>query len=271
MRVRTKAFLSCAVVAIIGLLASTGVIASGGGGNVPTGAPSPPPTWCSTGLYKIEVASGPTFVSCSATGGQCTEIEYAVTAGGVPDHVAVVQGIGIWSMVGPGSQWYLPGVGDPVTGLGKFSSHEQAAKINPSSSVLNFKIRLAGRRNPSPTAVATKKGSKFGSCRILGIGLEAGPNPFQQVQRTETVNFKGCSVNFHYDATSGAFLGAERADDSLGCDFYENNIDDLTINLPGLTLTDGKFGEGYISSGTNSCTTRIIGGRVYTWGSPCPD
>jgi hypothetical protein len=266
---RNKAFLACALVASA-LLAASGVMATGGGGT-PTAAPSPPPTTCSTGLYQVAVASGPTFVSCTATGGQCTEIAYAVTSGGVPDHVAVVQGVGIWSVTGPGNQWYGPGVGDPVTGLGRFSSHEQAAKFNPTTSVLNFTIRLAGRRNPSPTAIATKKGTKFGSCRIVGIGLEAGPNPFQQVQRTETVNFKGCSVNFNYDATSGAFLGAELAPDSTGCDFYENNIDDLTLNLPGLTLTDGKFGEGYISSGTNSCTTRIIGGRVYTWGDPCPD
>ena len=45
----------------------------------------------------------------------------------------------------------------------------------------------------------------------------------------------------------------------------------LKVGATAISLGEGQFGEGYVSSGTNSCTTRIIGGRVYTWGNPCPD
>jgi hypothetical protein len=260
----------CSVVVASVLIAGAGGTTGSGGTNVPTPAPSPPPTSCSTGLFQVRVTGGPSFVSCGAAGGQCTEIEYTVT-GGIPDHVAAVEGVGVWYMAGPGNQWYQPCEGDPVTSLGKNSCHEQAAKFNPNAQVQKFKIGLAGVRKPSPTAVATKKGSRIGVCRILGIGLESGPNPFQQVQKTETVRFKNCSVDFHYDAATGEFLSAELAPDSAGCDFYETTIDQVTLTVPGAgELTDAKFGEGYISTGSDSCTTRIIGGKVYTWGSPCP-
>jgi hypothetical protein len=49
-------------------------------------------------------------------------------------------------------------------------------------------------------------------------------------------------------------------------------VDQLTLFVPGPgNVGVPKFGDGYVSSGTNSCMTRIIGGRVYSWGAPCPD
>jgi hypothetical protein len=50
-------------------------------------------------------------------------------------------------------------------------------------------------------------------------------------------------------------------------------VTDLEVRLKddkGTTLGKGKFGDGYISTGGDSCTTRVIGGKVYTWGTPCP-
>jgi hypothetical protein len=49
-----------------------------------------------------------------------------------------------------------------------------------------------------------------------------------------------------------------------------NTVDKLKVTLDGVDLGSGQFGSGYVSSGSASCTTRIIGGRLYTWGSPCP-
>jgi hypothetical protein len=264
----------------------------GGGGSIPTAAPPAPHTSCTTGLFQIEVSSGPSFVSCNPTAtnpsGQCTEIEYKVVAGGKPDHVAAVEGVGVQYVTGPGNQWYPPCVGDPVTDVGEKSCHEQAAKFNPTYSVLKFKIGLAGQRSSSPTTVATKKGYNVGTCRILGIGLETAASQFQSTQKTETVNFKGCAVTFVRDVSTGAVVSAELnteestkpacsasgADPEDCCsDVITSNIDklSLTLDVPGVgELGAGQIGEGYISSGTNSCTTRVLGGRVYTWGSPCP-
>jgi hypothetical protein len=68
--------------------------------------------------------------------------------------------------------------------MGKNALHEQAVKINPVDLVQKFKITLAGARGPSPTSVFTKKGIKIAGCRILGIGLESGPNPYATTAET---------------------------------------------------------------------------------------
>lgn len=182
MRTRDKAFLSCAAVAVAASLVATIAMATGYSNNTPTPAPTLPPTSCFTGgtyNFKIEVSNGPTAVSCDAPGDQCTEIEYTVSHSTyTPDHVGALAGRGVWNVEGPGVQWYAPGEGDPVFGMGRNALHEQAVKINPVAKVQKFTITLAGARGPSPTSVFTKKGTKVAGCRILGIGLESGPNPF---------------------------------------------------------------------------------------------
>jgi hypothetical protein len=289
-----RAFLSCAVVAALGLLATGTTMAGGshhghtggGGSGTPTSAPPPPPTSCTVGQYTIAVTSGPSFVSCqSDQSRQCTEIEYAVTDGGIPDHVAALEGVGVQYVVGPGTQWYPPCVGDPVTDIGEHSCHEQAAKFNPTGSSQAFTIGLDGQRSSGPTTVAVKKGSFVGSCRIVGVGLDRVPGQFESVQAVDTKTFEGCAVKFTYDA-AGAVLSAtldgtqsskplcsQNGNNPPCCsDLTTTSIDKLTFSLEGVgDLGAGQVGDGYFSSGTSSCTTRIIGGRVYTWGSPCPN
>jgi hypothetical protein len=287
----SKAFLSCTTVAAaVMLLAATSARASDSGGSVPTAAPPPPPTSCSTGLFSVSVSRGPSFVSCTPTStnpsGQCTEIEYTVTGGGTPDHVAAVEGIGIQYVTGPGNQFYAPCKGDPVTDVGENSCHEQAAKFNPSSSVKTFTIGLAGQRKSSATTIATKKGSNIGKCRIEGVGLEGLTNPFQLVSTTECNNFKGCVLCIQKDPQTGdplnAFLDTEQSTKPLcsasGADPHNccsdpviSTIDQLSLSIEGIgDLGPPQIGDGFVSSGTNSCTTRVIGGRLYTWGTPCP-
>ena len=308
-----NAFFSVALAAAAVLLAGTQVLAGGNKGgrsatNVPTPAPSPPPTSCSTGLFDVRVSSGPTFVTCDAPGGQCTEIEYELAP---PPHkkkksrqVLVLEGVGVWDVLPKGSHWYPPCEGIPGehdSGFGRSSCHEQAIKISMKRGVTKFKIILAGLRRPSPTSVAALRDDDdhdhnndhdrdddrdhddVTACSILGIGLEGGPNPDQTTQRTETINFKGCEVEFTRDRVTGevekARLLTATSTSGKPCQSPTLN-DDRTIDprpagkievfLGKENLGFGKFGDGYISTGTESCTTRVIGGRVYTWGAPCP-
>jgi hypothetical protein len=179
-----------------------------------------------------------------------------------------------------GNKFYDRCDGDPVSGLGKHSCHEQAAKINPSQSVQTFVIGLAGQRKPGPTSVVVKKGSQVKACRILGMGLEAGPSPFQAANTIERIDFEGCPVDFVRSPT-GDVVSATLAPGSPGdCSspFWDDDTKELTgmpvsqlqLKLGEQDLGSGQFGEGYVSSGTGSCTTRIVGGKVYTWGKPCP-
>jgi hypothetical protein len=289
-----RAFLSCAAVAALGLLAA-GTATAGGGhhyppppppppaddcSSTPIPQPAPPPTSCSTGQYTITVTSGPSFVSCDSPSGQCTEIEYTVD--GNPDRVAALAGVGIQYVDGPGAGWYPPCVGDKSTDFAEKSCHEQVAKFTPTN-VHAFKIGLDGQRSSGPTTVVTKKGSTIGSCRIVGIGLEGVAGQFQTMQTTETVTFEGCAIDFVHDS-SGAVLSAtfdaekssrpacsDSGADPLNCcsEIVVKNVDKLLLELDGMPLGYGQIGDGYVSSGVHSCTTRIIGGRVYTWGSPC--
>jgi hypothetical protein len=294
-----KAFFSVAIAAA--LLAGTVVKADGHKGghpatNVPTPAPSPPPTSCSTGLLDVRVSSGPTFVPCDALGGQCTEIEYEVApthpSRSKPRQVFVLEGVGVWDVLPKGSQWYAPCEGIPGehdSGFGRSSCHEQAIKVNLKRGVAKFKVTLAGLRRPSPTSVAASRDDDHGddddvtACNILGIGREGGPAPDQTTQRTETINFKGCEVEFTRDRVTGEVEKARllTVTSSSGKPCQSPTLkDDRTIDprpagevevfLGDQSLGLGKFGDGYISTGTASCTTRVIGGRLYTWGAPCP-
>lgn len=288
---KKTAFVSCTAAAL--LLAAAGVMATGSSGSSasPTPAPLPPPTSCMAGGYLVKVVRGPVFVtaddqplcaeSASNPTGQCTEIEYEVT--GLPDHVAILQGVGVQYVTGGkpyGNKFYRPCEGDPLTDLGDFSCHEQAAKINPASSVQSFKVGLAGQRRPTPTSVVVKKGSTARACTILGMGLEGVASPFAAANTIERIDFEGCAVDFVRSATGEVVSATLSPDSPSSCTspFIETDgktlkskpVSALQLTLDGEELGNGQIGEGYVSSGTNSCTTRIIGGRVYTWGSPCP-
>jgi len=283
---RCRKLLLLVVLGAVGLLAAPSVMAQ---------TPPPQPSGsCYAGAYLVQ-AFGPTFVTCGT--GDCTQIEYKIS-GGIPDHAATVVASGfadcstpsIVSVTGGkvgGNQPYAPGVGDPVTGLGRYACHEEATKINPVDAVTQFKIVVAGQRSAAPKSVVTKKGGTTRSCEIVGIGEQiTGPNPFSTNLKVETLVFKGCAVTFQYNLTTGEVMSAVLepqptsskppcavgvSNDPTCCWFNEGEpVSGLSLTLNGQSLGDGQFGEGYISSGTGSCTTRVIGGKVYTWGCPCP-
>jgi hypothetical protein len=254
-----------------GLLAAPAAMASGG---------------CSTFNPTVTVIAGPCPVdsanptACLPSGDK-TGIKYKIT-GASPDHAAVVVTANNTPVLPSGFQAYAACAGDPATGLGKYSCHERAVKVNPNASAAGeFWLVVAGQRTPVLQAIALKKGSCVKSFAVAGLGFDV--NPFQAAQKVETINFKGCAVKFVYDVGTGAVLSATldpdestkppcgtSPNDGTCCAFYDDDVTNLELTLNGQPLGAGQFGEGYVSSGVNSCTTRVIGGKVYTWGSPCP-
>jgi len=271
MRNTNRLFLSCTVLAG-GLLAT-----AGGAEAVET---------CQAGAYTVST-SGPTVV------GTQTKISYTVSGNPGADHVAAVVSSGstncstpsIVSVTGSplsGNQAYAPAVGDPVTGLGKNSCHDEAVKVNPSGSVVNFTITVDGVRGPSPKTVVVKKGSNISRCEIVGIGEVGAAEIVAPV--TEIIKEPGtnCAVEFTKDQITGRVLHVQVTSDSgPGCQLHQTSVEDLELVLPTTqigtctnppcSLGKAKFGEGYVHTGLFSCTTRIIGGRVYSWGDPCPE
>lgn len=268
------AFLSCAAVAVAALLAAPAAMASGSYS-------------CSSFAPAVTVLAGPCPVSsanptaCEPAGSVTglTGIKYSVT--GSPTSVAAL--VTANNTIVSSGQTYAACVGDPATGLGKQSCHEKAVAFGCSSAAAEFWVVVSGNKSAVLQSVAVKKGSCLKSFAVPGLGTDI--NPFQAAQKVETINFKGCAVRFQYDVVTGAVVSAAvdpsqstkpvcatGQNDGTCCAFNGGeDVSHLELTLNGQTLGSGQFGEGYVSSGTNSCTTRVIGGRVYTWGSPCPN
>jgi hypothetical protein len=271
-----KTFFSGAIAAAAVLLAGTAVVRADRKGTSSTSAVTQPApvTSCRVGDFQFTVSSGPSFVPCESPDGQCTVIEYQVTPR--PEAVYALEGKGVVFVSNEGT------IFDPCVGVGSFGSgscHEQAVRTSPDD-FGKFRITLEGVRRASPTSVAISI-DPLQACEILGIGLETSRNPDETTLTTETVDFKGCVVEFTRDADTAEVVRARLTTDSpaactspflgAGRTLIPQPVTELEVKLEdGTSLGFGKFGDGYISTGEESCTTRVIGGKVYTWGKPCP-
>lgn len=240
-----------------------------------------PPRSCSGGGFTITVVAGPCPVqdnsapSC-AEPGPSTGIQYQVV--GSPDVVATLATINNTVSTATGNVVYDACKGEPLTGIGKYSCQEQAIKGNLVAG--KFWVVVDGRKGTIDTSIVAKKYKTIQAFVIEGFGTDA-PNacvsscgnfdPEQTITRTEVLKFKDCSVQFDFDLTTGEVLNAALTSDSDPlCHFETNDVGSIAMTLNGTPIGTANFGDGIIASGSASCTTRVIGGKVYTWGKPCP-
>jgi hypothetical protein len=271
-----KLLLSSAIAGAVGLLTATAAMA-----------------WddhtcsCTGFTPAVTVVQGPCPVSdptnpVCVSQGDWTGVQYKNT-GTAADYLSTLVTVNNVVSTATGNQAYSACSGDPTTKLGKYSCHEQAVKVNTAQQATGFWVVAKGtvgkgQRQPILTSIAAKKGSCTQSFAVMGLGLEAQTSPFQTLKKTETVVFKGCAVTFEFDSlgnVTDAFNDVSKSDPTATCsDIIVATADKLTltVDVPGAgNLGLGQFGDGYISTGTNSCTTRMVGGKVYIWGSPCPN
>jgi hypothetical protein len=216
------------------------------------------------------------------TPGDYTAVRYKLTGQGA-DHVSTLVTANNSVYTASGNSAYAACSGDGVTGLGKYSCHEKAVRFNPAlykqgnSLVTGDRflwVVVAGNKQPIQTSIAVKKGSCVQSYSVIGLGLDF--NAVAPVTETLThenpTTQEKCSVEFTLDSIGGNVLSAKLTPDSIqaGCNLRVDNAPDVEIKINGI-LHRMKFGQGYFQSGEQSCTTRVIGGRVYSWGNPCPE
>jgi len=269
MRIR-KVFLSCTTLAAVVLaLAVTTVLAEDDESTCTN--PSTPIAVVVAGPCPVSNTGSP---ACTGTGGW-TGIQYKVNKTGLTDVATLVTE----NNSVPGGTSIQPACkGDSKTGLGKKSCHEKAVKpvVFSVGSDKFFWVLVNGSKDPVDTTVAGKVGSKVYCSKVPGLGLDA---PAAQV--TETLTHDGCSVEFTLNSATGTVISAKLTQESIdsGCSspslgdggvIDPKSVGALEINLDGTSLGAGAFGSGYFQTGANSCITRIVGGRVYTWGNPCP-
>lgn len=292
MRRKKTAFLSCAAVATVALLAAPAAMATG---------------YSCSSFYSaanVTVVAGPCPVdsknpSGCSTAGPYTGIRYKVE--GSPSYIAALVTANN-AVVSTNYRVYPACQGDPATDLGEQSCHEKAVTFNCTTATTYIWIVVEGRRGPVLQSVALKNNKGcVKSFAVTGLGYEI--SQFQATAATESVDFKGCVVDFVTDPLTGAVLSASWNRDKstikdecpappygtnppdpgsccsnpisfdvskLSIGVNDSRFGNCTAQNP-CSLGFGQFGSGYVSSGTNSCTTRVIGGRVYTWGSPCPE
>jgi hypothetical protein len=239
---------------------------------------------CSAAGFTVTTA-GPT--ACGANGVD-TCISYAVSGGGTPDHAATFlrSEASVVSFSGSASTATC-GTNDSVMGLGaNLLCHEKLIHWNnQATKASSFTLRVAGKRKAALTSVAMRKGNSQGTCTMTGIGGEETTasatcvnscgnfDPHQSVRKTEIFKFENCEMTFEFDTTTGAvtyFDAQPIAGSGASCEKKEGPIGDLLVN-GGLILSNDplgndvvRFGDGWINSGSNSCSTRLIGGWYYT-------
>ena len=244
-------------------------------------------TKCTANNFTFTVIAGPCPIAdpsnpvCGGSGGY-TGIQYQMSGTGTPDAIATLVTANNTVLSPPATQVFAPCVGDSATGLGKYSCHEEAVRVSPDANKA-FWVIVSGSKLPIETSIAVKKGYNVKSAAIVGLGLDApdacvsscgGFHPDQTLKKTETLVFKGCAVTFVLDLTSGEVISAANdptQSTSQNCSpLIVDDVSSLEVFYHGQSLGLGDFGDGMLATGSTSCTTRVIGGRLYTWGSPCP-
>ena len=209
-----------------------------------------------------------------------TMITYNITplAGSTPDHVGtfVRKEAGVPTPSGSYNISTLCG-GDSTFGIGSGAiCHERIVRFNNQQTKgSEFTLTVAGRRRPIETSVIVKKGNSQGACAIEGFGLEdttsglcvhqcGNFDEHQSIVKTEIFKFKGCEVRFDFDTTTGVVLDFQVV--SGPCTATVGSVGDLTISGPGIDADSQliSFGDGWVGSGNDSCTTRLVSGKYYT-------
>jgi len=271
-----KTWLTSAAMAVGGLLAATAAMASGSGSGSQTCSPFPgsgivaaePCTVAEADLGSPVCKSASTCEG-SACGDDYTGIRYTIT----PDVKSVLTLVTVNNTVVSEATGNdpeeIPCKGDTSTGLGKLSCHEKLVRI-PNEDSQDFWVVVKGIVQPVPTTVVAKKKTHPYTtycAPVLGLGLDGPVAPV-----TETLEHGECAVEFTMNAFTGTVLSAKLTQASVdaACDFLTNDVQDLAITLHGDPIGTVNYGNGHFNTGGESCTTRVIGGRVYTWGKPCP-
>lgn len=273
----------------LSLLAAAALLAA-----VPAMASDPDPrtySKCGTGSCDWVITATTLPGPCVGDPGN-TCVTYGVTGTGTPDHL----GIFLRSEATLLSATSLPqqasysvstacGKGDSVLGLGSnLLCHERLIRFdNRFAKAASFTLKVAGVRKPIITTVTVRKGSAQCAFPIVGIGLEEPPapescvnscgnfNPKQSVRKTELFKFEDCIMEFNYAADGsvaleGGFLVYPAPGAAAGtvCTPKTGAVSEILVSHLPTGDNNGTFGDGWLSTGNNSCSTRLIGGAYYT-------
>jgi hypothetical protein len=232
-----------------------------------TAQASDAPEQCTTNGGSWTVVAGDTFpAQCAAA--SCTGISYTILRNTnlVPDHVALLVDHDAAVVVPASRDVAAPCAGDAGTQLGTRDCSSRAVRVNQNSETSTFDLVVEGDLIPVGSSIVVKKGKIVEQCRIATLGSQNFYfDAKAQVATQQTFDFEGCQVTIPTSVETGE--GGAATITGQGCAFVANG---LPAGIAKLIVDDKdvgflSYGTGYISSGSDSCTTRVISNRIYTW------
>lgn len=215
--------------------------------------------------WKV-TATEPRPVACqpSTASDLCTEIDYKVTPlkGLAAEHVAIlvdheytVENTDSYTSRGV----YIGCEGDPVTGLGIRDCSRNAVRMNKESDTVGYTLSVVGDAAAQASSVVIKKGRVIEECRIASLGPTTCDPKAQQASK-ETFTFDGCEVEITLDPCTNKPLSSRVVSGDCAVGEVEIQTLELVINGVSQPVT---VGDGWLSSGENSCTTRWFNRQPY--------
>jgi hypothetical protein len=210
------------------------------------------------------VASAPTVGPCPLpTVGECTTIQYDIAPllGKTPDHVVVLTQHDRIVVDSDGAGVTEPCVGDSVTDLGIHDCSTQAVRLNKNDLTQTYNLTVEGEAIAVSSSIVVKKGRTIEDCGIASLGTAPVVcDPKAQQSSKETFVFEDCEVEIEVDPCTGAPGDAIVV--SGDCEVSGYAITDLELVINGVPQTV-NVGDGWLSSGENSCTTRFYRRKPY--------
>lgn len=243
------------------------------------------PTSCSTASYGASLVVAPTVENCYWNPSlSCTTAIYQVT--GTPPNIAgLMPGIllpptsappyplqavtscaandTVCNSITTGNQVFLPGQGDPNTGLGTGDASRQAFSVNPRNGY-RYKVWLLGKSYGLDVVPVTVKGggNKLESCGLAGpaqaSAAAANPLATQRQSLTEVVGGRcvvtvGPPLNASGDPTV-TVTGA-------GCTAKKIPANQVKVSITGGEVTDPTPADLLFSEGISI----VVKGSTCTW------
>jgi hypothetical protein len=228
------------------------------------------PLQCTTNGGGWTVTATQPFDAATCPVADCTGMTYTITPlrGEIPDHVAITVEHDTPIVIPPSTFDTAPCAGDLVSGLAFRDCSKQTARINQNQQKVGpFDLVVQGVVKSEGGSIVVKKGKVAEQCRIATLGLPYDVfDPHQQVATQQTYQFKQCSLTIQVDPVTGA--PGDGVLSGAGCKFVANNapVGSVALTIGGVPLGNSTFiSDGDQANGANSCSTRTISGRVYSF------
>jgi hypothetical protein len=228
------------------------------------------PSQCTTSGGGWTITASDPFEPASCPVDRCTGITYNIIKhnGLTPDHVALLVEHDAQIVIPSSTFITQPCAGDTVTALGSRDCSSQTARINQNQQKTGpFDLVVEDVLQPVGASIVVKKGKVVEQCRIASLGAPFEVfDPHQQVTTEQTFDFKGCKLKVAVDPVTGT--PGDGTLEGEDCAFVANNVpvQAMSVNIDGVELGQGTFiTDGHFSNGSESCTTRTISGRLYSY------